>query len=115
MVMTTSATTQETAPARKAPVLKCETVVLRKVDYNDMDRFIREATGKNAEIVAMQEWGNNESHEFDLDGKVDEYDMKKVQAFLAGKNPSYCLRAILNYLVREEFLLPGTYLIEVSW
>lgn len=85
------------------------------VDYSDLERFIRDVTGKEYEICSCEEWSNDSQHEIVVDGEVSEYRDKAVAEFLAGRPRNYGLRAILNALTRDGHLPKGSYLIKVSW
>lgn len=107
-------TTPAQIPNRPSvPPLKCKIEVLHTVSDRDLDTFIRQATGRSYESVAYEEWGNGESHEFSADGK--DVDEERIAALLAGKPKHYSLGDILNYLVREQYLVAGKYLVKVSW
>lgn len=100
-------------PDRQVPQLKCNIEVLHTVSDRDLDAFIRQVTGQNYESVAYEEWGNGESHAFNVDGK--DVDEDCIAALLAGKPRHYSLGDILNYLVREQYLVAGKYLVKASW
>lgn len=98
------------------PQLKFDIEIINKVDYNDLDTFVQNVLGfKDYEFACVQESGNDSSNEFNLDGKMREYDLKIIEEWKAGKTPNYSNRQVLNYLVSEGYLKPGNYLINVSW
>lgn len=105
------------APKKKAqPALKCERETLLTVEYHEMERFIKECTGHDAEIVAIEEWGNDSQHRFRVDGKLEMYEKKDWTKFKeTGEASTFGLQAILNGLCSEGKLDKGTYLITVCW
>ena len=108
--------------------LKCETKTLIKVDYGDLERFIDKVINNGLleevawrgsyEIVAEQEWNNDESHEINVEKAwcdkypVSEYNLKQLAE---GKKVSFQLSAIMQLMAEKGIIQHGTYLIHVSW
>lgn len=70
---------------------------------------------KEYDIPCQEEKGNDISIEYDLDGKMNEWELTAARDFLLTKKPKhYFTRTYLNYLVFCEKLPPGTYLIDIS-
>lgn len=100
------------------PVLKCETVCYKQVDYYELDKFIQTAYGiKEFSCVDDQEWNNNSKYTVWAEKEpLHDFDQKKLEEFLSGKSrPDYMLRTLLNDLCNKGLLEPGKYLIAVSW
>lgn len=97
--------------------LKSTTETVIRVDYYDLDSFIREITGqKGYSCVADEEWGNDSEHRLKVDCDMVEYDLKNWEAFKIGAcNKYYMLRTILNGLCFDGHIPAGTYLIRVCW
>lgn len=93
--------------------------VVVEVSYNDIDALINRHFPNmlsDYEIVAYEEWNNDESHDYTLNGKVSEYDLKCVHRMQeTGKWKHYSTSHILNYLCSLGVIEPASYLIDVSW
>jgi hypothetical protein len=129
----------ETLKARDTrPKLKTTTVVHQEVDYFDLDAFVKRVTGRDWEFAAAQECGNDTEHTFSVSSGhwskalhdehpdwtyeqckapgVDPYDQAKIDAFLAGDRSSYPdPQTMLDWLAANGHILPGNYLVKVSW
>lgn len=97
------------------PKLKMRIKTIRSVDYNDFDEFVRSIYGGDYEFVAIQEANNSSSYTFRPDGKISDYQEKDVQKIKSGKYPNYCNHILFDLLVKEGYLEPGEYLVEVFW
>lgn len=90
-----------------------------EVDYNDIDDLInRHFPGMNGsyEIVAYEEWANDEDHDFHIDGKLSDYDRWMIHKMIdSGKWNHYSTHIILNYLCANGVIEPANYLISVCW
>lgn len=96
--------------------LKCKTETVNVVEVDDLERFIRETTGHAYEIVPNEEWGNDEQHRFEIDGQLEDSNLEDWKAFkYDGEQHQYRTQTILNGLCKDGYLLPGTYVINVSW
>lgn len=99
--------------------MKTRTVTLIEVDYSDLDEQVTKFLtskeidcGKSGyECVAEQEWSNDESHSFDVDGKVDKGSLKEIQKGEFG----WQLRTILNWMASEGVVPKGTYKVDICW
>lgn len=85
--------------------------IVIKVDYNEIDTLISRYFNVSFEFIAEEESSNDSSHTFDIDGKVDKYDLKGIEE----KKTKYMTRAYLNKLAEQGIIEKGEYLIEVSW
>lgn len=62
------------------------------------------------EFVAVEECGNDSSHNFnDIDGELSEYDLREFNTGAASN------RILLNKLCVDGFIEAGSYLIQVCW
>ncbi len=97
--------------------LKYTEETLRVVDYHDLDAFITELSGHEYECVSSEEWSNDSCYRIKVDGEVDDYEREYWKKQKAGEDPesTYCLPHIMNCMVEEKLIEPGTYLIRVSW
>lgn len=105
------------APKKKLqPKLKCERETILSTEYHELERFIKECTGHDINVVAMEEWGNDSQHRFHVDGKLNDYDREQWENFKkTGSEESFCLRYILDGLCSEGKLEKATYLVTVCW
>jgi hypothetical protein len=93
--------------------------VVVEVAYDDVDDLItRHFPNMNDsyECVAYEEWGNYQDHSMDIDGKLDEFDIKDIHEMMnTGKWQHWSTRQILNYLCSLGVIESAEYLISVSW
>lgn len=101
--------------------LKCEKKVSCKVDYGDLEDYIKAISGKNLEVAMILECGNDTSHDFDL-GDHPEWlsakDKAEAEAFLFGEAddiPVYHLGSLLETMCQHGLLEKGNYTVWVSW
>ena len=92
--------------------LKYNEKTYREVDYNDLDNFISEVFGIKYECVAYEEWGNYQSHSFDV--TPEELDDHYKEELKEG-DFHYMLGCLLNDACHQGLLQPGDYLINVFW
>lgn len=105
------------------PTLKCEIETVYTVDYRDLEEFVKNIYGGDYEFVAVQECSNDTDHKFTVDGKMclssseklNEYKRKDAEKIRSGQYPNYCNNLLLDCLVVDGYIQPGTYLIQVSW
>lgn len=101
-------------------VSRCEVKVFITMDYNDLDNLITDVfafPGENYECIAENCWSNDVQHDFNIDGKLSNWDEKDI-AEMQTKKKFYDgagTYTILNYLCHHGIIVAGTYLIEVSW
>jgi hypothetical protein len=93
------------------------------MDYNELEKLIHEKFGfKEYEFAAVEECGNDSSHEFTVDGELDEWDKETLHEWEHG-NPEmegkhfvhYSNGILLNALCFHEIIEPGEYIISVCW
>lgn len=80
-----------------------------EVTDSDLERLIFKTYGIRYEIADREEWDEGRNH---ISADADPVDAD-ISDFLAGKNPSYALRAILCALCVRGIIEPGDYLVEV--
>lgn len=96
--------------------LRCKIVSTIAVDYNDLERFIKEIYGQDYEIPSQEEKGNDCTITYEMRVEpLSDYQERKLGEFCQGKNVSYALRIILQDLVNNGMILPGNYSIHISW
>jgi hypothetical protein len=96
--------------------LKVKIKTTHFVDYKDIDAFISHHMGRSFECVAAEEWGNDTDKSMEIDGNVNAFDRRDVEAFKGGThNGSFLTRQILEVLCADGKLPSGNYTIRVSW
>lgn len=96
--------------------LVCKTETVHSVDYNDLEIFIREETGReDFEILSDLECSNDTALRYSITGEISEYDLQDFIAFRAGKPKQYMTRRIMECLCANGKLSSGTYVINISW
>ena len=99
-------------------ILKCRQKTVFSVDYGDLERFIQHIYGnKKYEFVCAEELSNDMVKEYTVDKKeeISEYDMAKLNSFKAGNFENWITRLLLQDMVNNDILQPGTYSIDVCW
>ncbi len=89
-----------------------------EVDYTEVERFTMEKYPfiKDYEFACVQESGNDTSYTFNVNGKLDKWDLEdwdKIKS--SGTVHNYRNRLVLNKLCADGHIEPGEYLIKVSW
>ena len=85
------------------------------VDYDDLDEFVNHIfPGSKFEFCAAEECANDSSHSYDIDGVVNDWDLKDIEAVKKGRW-SFMTSTILTYLAYRKLIPVGRYVIEVCW
>jgi hypothetical protein len=96
--------------------LPAEVKTVCHVDYGDFDRYVQAVYGKDYEVAAVIESSNDTSHEYNgVDGKLDDYDERKLKAWRDGGRDWPWPRVLLDDMCRRGLTPPGDYIIRVSW
>lgn len=107
------------APSSKLsdPKLTCTKEVMFSVDYHDLEEFIAKAYKlKEWSFVADQECGNDSQHSFDVDKKLDEYELEEIKEFQEKKQQSqFMVGTLLNHCCARGLIEKGEYLVRVCW
>ncbi len=89
-----------------------EEKIIVHCEGRDVEEIIQSEYGfKEYSIIASEEIGNYTSSEFTVDGKLDEYDQKDVDA----RKEMYMTRNYLNDLARQGKIQKGDYVVDTSW
>lgn len=100
---------------------KIKTII--EVEYGALEQLAHEVynlqfdnSQEPYEFVAVQECGNDSSHQFHIDGKL-EYAGEKESAkrIRSGIIKPYENGDLLNTLCSDGYIIPGEYVIKVSW
>jgi len=88
------------------------------MEYDELETLVNQKLGiKHYSFTEIQECNiaKDASYRFIVDGKVNQFEDKRIKELKDGKfgNPSN--RAILNKLCKEGHIDAGEYLIMVSW
>ena len=107
------------AVAKLATPLPMHEKHIFKVDVYDLDKYIKEAFGVNVEFIAVEEWCNDSDHEFaGMNGNINKTENALVEEVLFnGASPYHMFNTsyLLEYLVKEEMIPAGDYIINVCW
>jgi hypothetical protein len=87
------------------------------IDYMDFERFVDNKLGFEHpyELVAETDSPNYVSHVFEIDGNINEWDVKAIAERRAGYNVPLHPRVILDMLCHLNKIQRGTYVISVFW
>ena len=86
------------------------------MNYDDFDRIVQEVYGCDFELVADQELHNDMSWTASsINGEPDPYDELKIEALKSGKNVTWVAYAVLEDLVKNNYLPAGDYVIDICW
>jgi hypothetical protein len=86
------------------------------MDYAELEKLVKEKFGfKKYCFAAVEECGNDSSHEFTVDGELDEFDKEDLKKWEDGEFVKYTNGILLNALCFHEIIEPGDYVIEVFW
>lgn len=104
-------------PLHPKPKLKARQVTYLEVDYNDLERFIKQIYDREYEIPCGEGMDSGDSVNFRIIKKpLDQYDKDGLTRWLRGRDSEeLILRIILTDLCNNDFIDPGSYLISVSW
>lgn len=100
--------------------LKCEKTQVIKVEYGDLEDFIKEVYGHLHEIVAAEESSNDTTLSFAGIGECPEdYDKFEQEEFAewleSGKHWPWGTRNILEALCLAGHIEAGDYLVSIYW
>lgn len=110
--------------ALKSREFHLERVSHIEIDYDVIDRivylFYGHSDGKFAmphfEMVPHGEWGNDSSHQFDVEPVISKYEEKDAAKFRKdGKPRNLSNGDVMNILCQDGWLEPGKYLVDVCW
>lgn len=103
--------------------MKVETMTVAKVEYHDLEDYVRQAylfydpTGCFS-VVAMEEWNNDSCHLYQLErDPLKEWEQKELDEWKANPwgSKQYILRTILQDMVNNGYLKEGNLLVSVCW
>ena len=101
--------------------LKVKPTMVNKVDYKELERYIRDVTGKTIFIPEILECTNGTDHEITVGDHpewLDKEEKEHVEKFLFGDGKyisQYYLPVLLDIMCINGLIEKGTYLIRVSW
>lgn len=96
-------------------ILNATRRVMFEVDWHDLEEAINKHYGKDYEFVPDIECGNDSSHDFRVDGKVNQYDQERLDEFKETGDYNFLAGTLLNDLCRQGLIEPGDYLVQVCW
>lgn len=87
-----------------------------KVNYGDLQKLVAKIyKDKEYSFIETQECGNDTSHEFSVDGKINDYDKSDAENIRKGQIDAYRNYLLMNVLCADGHILPGEYIINVCW
>lgn len=87
-----------------------------RIDSDDLNNIIQQVYGVNDyELIADEEWNNNSAHDFNVTGKLSEYNDRQLEKFKETGRGSYMIQEIVQDLARQGYLPLGNLTVEVSW
>ena len=102
------------------PELKCKKKTVIRVEYGDLEAFIKEIYGHTHEIVAAEEASNDSTLSFSGVGEYpedyDEFDREDFAKWQeSGKHWPWGTQTILEELCLAGLIEAGDYLVEIYW
>jgi hypothetical protein len=107
--------------AKQFPLQMRDKKGTKRINYSDLERWIKHVFGKEFCFVSTVECGNDSTHDFEDLGMhpdwLDDEEVKEVNAWLygGGDAPRYSAQNLMEVLVIQGFLEKGDYIVEVSW
>lgn len=96
--------------------MKYETMKVHVVHYDDLESFVKKATGKDYSFVAEEDSVNGRYHFYQDIDRTPDFTTPDVQKWVDGKGSiAYCAHHLLQWLCVHEHIEPGNYLIWVFW
>ena len=89
--------------------------IVIEMKYDELEDMVKETWGHDWEFVSDQECSNDSSHEFSVDGEIDEWGQKEIDEFAKTGKGSFLARDLMNTLYKMGKLEKGEYLIQVCW
>lgn len=89
--------------------------IVFKCDCDEIEELIREHYGVFYETQAAEESNSNTIKEFDIDGKLDAWELKELDEIIAGKWHGWMTAAFMNKLCQDGYLEAGTYIVNFGW
>lgn len=87
------------------------------VEYSDFDEAVNATYGiTNYEFVPYEESSNDVSHEYWVNGEMDDFDVEEIATrMIPGGDYSFLAATILNDMANKNLIPTGHYVISVSW
>ena len=101
---------------KEKPKLKCNKKTVFIVKASDLEVFIKEFYGREYEIAAGEEEGNDTIVECVVDKKrLCKYDKDCIKKWLDGENVYFLLNDLMDDMYSKGVLENGTYMVDISW
>jgi len=97
--------------------MKLTKKVAHFIEHSDFEQFVDKKMGFEHpyEIAEELESSNYVSHVFEIDGKINEWDIKAIAERRSGYDVTLHPRQILDMLCHLNKIPKGTYVINVFW
>ena len=87
-----------------------------EISYNDLTERAQALYGHDPEVVASEEWNNDEEHSFEIDGALDTWDEEALTKFKETGHAGYGITGLLlNDMARQGLIEKGAYLVSICW
>lgn len=98
-------------------ISKFKQVSYIECDYSDIEELIQRFYGfTEYNLVSAEELSNDCSVSYTLTGEIADWELEDVIEMTKTKEPmDYRTRNLLEYMCAEGVLVPGNYLIQISW
>lgn len=85
-------------------------------DYNEVEKLIKDKLNIEYEILPGEECNNYSCKEYSFTkAALTERETRDMYSMSAGKSMQFRLGLLMQVLVNEGHLEPGTYIIDCSW
>ena len=98
--------------------METKKVLYHTLSYHEWGRVVNEFYKPTSkwDFVSDHEAYNDSDYSFDVDGKIEDYEEKELEAFKRGSsNVDRMTQILLDDLCRQGLISKGVYLIEVCW
>jgi hypothetical protein len=85
------------------------------IAYHELEDMIKQVYGKEFSVVADLETSNDCIKEIHVDGKMDNYEAARFNEWANYNKEGFVTNLIMQDLSSKGHLLPGNYLIKISW
>lgn len=100
------------------PKLDMEFKAIVKVEYSNLEKFIKEVYGQNVDynFCSDVEACNDSTYSFDVEKEeLDESDMETIKEFKEGKYVPFITQTIMTDLCNNGKIPEAEYIINVCW
>lgn len=89
--------------------------IVIELEYYEFQDLVKKQYGHDFSFVADQECGNDSSHQFIINGIIDDYEEGELQLFKDDGVYNLLANVLLNDLANRGVIEKGNYIISVCW